>query len=148
MALGVYRQVSVGVYEEYSTDGDQTNPIASVHHGRNGTTEEKKLYVRADDAHTYTNIQVAPESTSSDDDIGSGSNPGATGWGAKLLLDTGSDPTESDWEAVDYGAAINISDISDSSTYIPFWFRLESPRNIRIGNKTNIVLSLYYKDTP
>jgi hypothetical protein len=152
MALGIYRLVSPGVYEKHSEDGSASNPITTKHHGRNGDIFELKRFVRADDDHTYTNIQVAAQSLDADDDIGEGSNPGNTGWGVKLLLDTGSDPTETDWDAVNYGDPIDIvaddESISDDSTYIAFWYRIESPPGEDVKTKTNVGLYLYYTDTP
>ena len=148
MALGIYRLVSPGDYEKHSEDGAASNPITTKHHGRNGDTFELKRYVRADDEHTYTNIQVAAQSLDADDDIGEGSEPGNTGWGVKLLLDTGSDPTENDWDVIDYGDPVDVSNISDSSTYIAFWYRIESPPGEDVKTKDNIGLYLYYKDTP
>lgn len=154
MALGIYRLVSVGVYEKHSEDGDASNPVTTKHHGRNGDTYELKRYVRADDDHTYTNIEVKAEMVSGDDDIGAGSDPAASGWGVKLLLDVGSDPTESDWDVVNYGDPIDIVADDDqigpskSDLYIPFWYRIESPPGEDIETKTNIGLYVYYTDTP
>lgn len=149
MALGIYYLVSApSTYARHSEDGAASDPITTKHHGRNGDTYELKRYVRADDAHTYTNIQVKAEMVTGNDDIGSGPNPAASGWGVKLLADTGSDPTENDWDAVNYGAAVDISDISDSNTYRAFWYRIESPPGEDIETKDNIGLYLYYTDTP
>lgn len=147
MALDLYEQTDIGTYTALSTDSDMTNPLVTLHNGRNGTTEEKKLYVSSDDAHTYTNIQVKSNVTDSSLDL----DPtvvGASGWGVKLLVDTGTDPTENDWAAVDYNNTIDIDDISSKATYRAIWVRIESPAGIRPKNKRNIVLDIMYTDTP
>jgi hypothetical protein len=147
MSLAVYEEVSPGIYEAFSINGAQTNPVTTVHDGKKGTIEEKKLYVRADDAHAYTLIQVKPKSLTIDSDIGSGSNPGSSGWGIKLFAGE-NQPSQAEWEAMDYGATIDVANISNSSTYRPFWTRVHSPSGIRVSNKTNIALYLKYLDTP
>ena len=146
MSLFVYNLVSPGVYAAISVDNDQTNPITTVHHGRNGDIFETKLFLgrEDEDTHTYSNIQLTPVTLNSDQDIDPGS-PG-TGWGVKVLLDTGHDPVESEWSVVNYGAAIIFADITTDAK-IPFWYRIESPRNISIQNKRNIALRVTFTET-
>jgi len=148
MTLAIYEQTSPAVYAAFSSGGTFTNPVTTKHHGRDGDVEEVQLYVRSNNANTYTNIEVVAYTTDSADDIGTGSNPGATGWGVKMMADPGHEPTEDEWTATDYGANVDITDISSSSTYIPFWVRIESPAAIRVTNKNNISLRLDYTDTP
>ena len=149
MGLVAYEEVSVGVYTAYSIDGLQTNPLTTVHHGRNGDTFETQLYAgrESGDSSTYTNVRVKPDSLTLDADIGSGSTPGTSGWGVKLMVDPGHTPTESEWDATDYGTTIDLANISDDSK-LPFWFRIESPRGEDVKNKTNIALYLMYTETP
>jgi hypothetical protein len=147
MSLGVYKINDLGAYEQHSEDGAMTNPITTVHHGRDGDVFEKQLYIIASDEHAYTNIQVKAVSTTSDDDIGLGSNEGTSGWGVKLTTQD-YNPTETDWDAIEYGVAVDISSIAASTTIRSFWVRIESPRGISVGNKENIKLLLFYTDTP
>ena len=147
MSLGLYEQISAGVYKAYSSAGTFTNPIITKHNGRNSDIEEKQLYIRANNSNSYTNITIVAYTSDSADDIGSGSNPGSTGWGVKLMNDPGHEPTEDEWTSTDYGASITISNISSSSVYLPFWFRIESPASIRVTNKTNIKLRIQYTET-
>jgi hypothetical protein len=149
MSLLVYEQTSPGVYVAFSISGTHTDPITTVHHGRNGDTFERKLYVgrESGNANTFTNVRVKPDSLTAEDDIGSGSNPGSTGWGIKVMVDPGHDPTEAEWDATDYGDTIRLSDIS-SDAKLPFWLRIESPRGISIQNKKNITLLLMFTETP
>jgi hypothetical protein len=149
MPLGIYEKVAEGRYVAYSTNGDQTNPITTVHHGRNGDTFERRLFLKADNNHVYTNISVKPISKTSDDDIGLGGNPGTSGWGVKVMADPNHTPTEKDWDSVEYGVSVDYGEgvsISDTNTVIPFWFRIESPRGINVTNKENIALQLLYTD--
>jgi len=148
MSLLVYEQTSPGVYSAFSVDGVHTNPITTVHHGRNGNTFEKKLYLGREtgNTHSFTNVRIKPSSLTSDSDIGSGSNPGSTGWGVKIMVDPGYDPTEDDWDATYYGTTIDMSDISNDAK-LPFWFRIESPRGISIQNKKNITLLLMFTES-
>ena len=146
MALGLYGKNTIGQYVRYSNSNDTSysNPITSVHDGRNGTTREIKLYVMADDDHEYTNIEVRAVSTS--DDIGEGQLRGDTGWGVKLMTDPGRDPTEHDWESVEYGESAEIADISELNSIRALWYRVESPRGVSVQNKENITLQLYCTD--
>jgi hypothetical protein len=149
MSLLVYEQTSPGVYAAFSVGGSHTDPITTVHHGRNGDTFERQLYVGrvSGNSSDFTNVQVKPDSLNSELDIGSGSNPGDSGWGVKIMVDPGHDPTESEWTATDYGTTIILDDIS-TDIKLPFWFRIESPRGIDIQNKKNITLYLMFTETP
>jgi hypothetical protein len=147
MALDIYREVSTGTYAVYGRDGVDDNllPIITTHDGVLGEVVEVKLFVRNDDSSEYyRNITVTPVcKTSPDDTLGI-----VTGHGVKLNL--GSDqPTEAEWEAIDYGQGISLEDIGasgsgDTSTYTAFWYRVEAPAGAPADNKENIVLRVSY----
>jgi len=127
-----------------------TNPVTDVVYGRESQETERKVYVRSDDAHSYTGVTVGAYSTLGDADI----NPilsGATGWGIKLLADAGHTPTQAEWDAQSWASEteghITLDDISDSDTYVPFWYKLVSPARASVGLKTNISFVLMYKET-
>ncbi len=149
MSLLIYEQTSPGVYAEFSVDGAHTDPLTTVHHGRNGDTFERELYLGRPSGNSsdFTNVRIKADSLTEDSDIGSGSSPGDSGWGVKLMVDPGHDPTESEWDATDYGSTIDFEDI-DSDNKQPFWFRIESPRGISIQNKKNIALLILLTETP
>jgi hypothetical protein len=149
MSLVAYEQTSPGVYAAFSVGGTHTDPLTTVHHGRNGDTFERELFVgrEAGNTSTFTNVRVKPDSLTADDDIGTGPNPGSTGWGVKIMVDPGHEPTESEWDATDYGSTIELADITGDEK-LPFWFRIESPRGISIQNKKNITLLLMFTETP
>ena len=147
MALDIYREVSTGTYALYGRYGvdDGLLPVITTHDGVLGEIVEIKLFVRNDDStEYYTNIVVTPVSkTVPDDTIGT-----ASGHGVKLSAGS-TQPTEAEWEAIDYGDAITLSDIGslgagDDSTYLGFWYRVEVPAGTPADNKENIVLRLSY----
>lgn len=150
MVLVVFQETSPSVYEEISYDGDFSNPITTVHNGQLAETYEKKLYIGRPDGNTsiFTNITLTPDSSGTQDIDPDGIDP--SGWGVKILIDPGHDPTETDWAGVDYGGPITEEDIGDITTdaKVAFWFRVQSPRGISIQNKTNIFLTLVYTETP
>jgi len=147
MALDIYREVSTGTYAVYGRDGvvDGLLPIVTTHDGVLGEVVEIRLRVRNDDStEYYTNVVVTPVSkTIPDDTIGT-----ASGHGVKLNVGE-TQPTEAEWEAIDYGDPITLSNIGslgsgDDSTYLAFWYRVEVPAGASADNKENIVLRLSY----
>ena len=147
MPLGIYQLTDADEYEKFSDDSTMSNPITTVHHGRDGDTCEQKLYIKADNGSVYTNIQVKAITTGADD-IGVGTYRGTTGWGIKLKVDPGHSPTETEWDAIEYGVAIDIDLIDADATAVrPFWFRIESPLGISVGNKENNSLQILYTET-
>jgi len=151
MALHVYEKTGPATYVQISEADAETNPLTSTHHGRDGDTFEQRFYVRSDNiARTDTNIQVLVDDGTAgawvDIDPGLG---GASGWGIKLMseLPADRDATEEDWAAINYGDPVDIPDIIlDNTTYVTFWYRVESPRAIDIGNKKNIELYIAYTE--
>jgi len=147
MALRIYREVSTGVYAVYGDYGadDGLLPVTSTHDGELGETVELKLFLRnGNDLEYYTNVTVTPESlTVPNDVIGT-----ASGWGVKLKRGQNR-PTEAEWDAIDYGAAITFPDFGsagnpDMTTYRAFWYRVECPAGASAQTKTNIVLTVSY----
>lgn len=147
MGLDIYREVSTGIYAVYSqyNVSDGLLPIITTHDGVLGEVVETKLFVRNEDVtEYYEDITVAPVSkTSPDETIGT-----ANGHGVKLRVG-GTQPTESEWGAIDHGNSISFSDLGtsgsgDISTYLAFWYRVETPAGSPADNKENIVLRLFY----
>lgn len=147
MALDIYREVSTGIYSVYGQYGveDGLLPITTTHDGVLGEVVEMKLFIRNDDpTEYYENISVYPVSmTTPDDTIGT-----ATGFGVKLNAGN-IQPTEAEWDAIDYANTISLDNIGsvglgDTSTYLPFWFRMEVPSGASVNNKENIVLRVPY----
>lgn len=147
MTLDLYREISTGTYAVYGRDGveDGLLPIISTHDGVLGETVEMKLFVRSDTATEYYRyITVTPVSKTSPSDV-TGTD---TGHGVKLRVGN-TQPTEAEWDALDYASSIDIPNIGalgagDSNTYEPFWYRIECPAGAPADNKENIVLRLSY----
>ena len=150
--LNVYNEKSPGVFEQYSVNDTFTNPITTKHHGRNGNSEEVKLFLGSDGVFDHTNIQIEAITTDGVDDIGIGDERGTSGWGIKLFRSSsaGYIPTEQDWASVEYGALIDMPDMLKTAgvQYNAFWLRIESPRGISIANKTNIKLAIKFTESP
>ena len=143
MPLSVFEETSPGVYTEISSDGAFINPILTMHNGQKSESIDKKLFIGrpSGDTFTYTNITIKPISTGGDNDV-----DGSTGWGVKLMSDSGSTPTKNDWDAVSYGNQITIPDISDDNK-IAFWYHIESPSGIDVGSKRNVALLLQFTES-
>jgi hypothetical protein len=147
MALDLYREVSTGTYAIYKLDGadDTLLPIITTHDGVLGEVVETKLFIRNDDVtEYYEDVTVQPiAKTLPDDTIGI-----STGHGIKLNAGN-TQPTEAEWDALDYADSISMADIGasglgDVSTYLPFWYRAEVPAGAPADNKENIVLRISY----
>jgi hypothetical protein len=151
MALDVYREISTGAYSIYKIDGANDNllPVITTHDGVLGEVVETKLFVRNDDStEYYQNIAVLPVSKTTPDETISTAN----GHGVKLFAGA-VQPTEAEWESIDYGVSVSLSNIGsagsgDNSTYLPFWYRVEVPAGAAADNKENIVLRLSYTAYP
>ncbi len=154
MSLDIYKEVSTGTYSIYAEDGDVTGllPIVTTHDGVLGEVVEIKLFIRNDDpTEYYDGITVLPVSkTVPDDTIGT-----VSGHGVKLYrrgtlsTDLQPQPTEAEWETIDYGNSISLPSIGisgsgDTYTYLAFWYRVEVPAGAPADNKENIILRLSY----
>lgn len=129
--LSVYS--SADPNSELSSDSSYQNPLAFSVDGQTGAIISKKLFLRNDNSNFYyTDIELTPV-TQMGLDLVSGATNGFT-W--KLVLgDT--EPTEIQWASVSPANTIVFSDIGslgngDIVTYLPFWLRIEVPRNIDV----------------
>ncbi len=127
-----------------SQDGDHTSDFLVSLDGKLGGVLQKKLYVRnTDSAVRHTGIALtvdAPESGSAFLDDSAGYS-----W---LLYEGDTQPTDTQWEEIldipntidlgDLGAA----DLPDTTTYLPFWVRVEIPRNADVRTFTDIRFKL------
>lgn len=144
MGIGIYSEASPGsVYSQ----GDFTNPVTFTADGRTGQVLEKKLYVHNDDSNrAFTNITIQPYDTQGDSHV-----DGTDGWVMKLALDS-EQPTASGWAQHDPGVSeafdtsIMLSGVAGLSAYLPFWVRLEVPREESIQSLTDIKLRLSFNE--
>jgi len=132
MALKIYPAAAPD--NPYSQSKTMTNPMRHGFDGRVGRTAETKYYLRNDSAsYSYSSIQIDPVDESGMDITDS------NGFSWKLSAgDT--QPTSAEWDAITAGVAISMSAISDISTYLPFWFRIEVPRGASVASYNDVIL--------
>jgi len=130
-----------GEWTAYSTDGDQTNPITTVHDGRIEQPRDVLLYVRNDDAaKEYVDIAVDFSDTEYPNDI----EGIQSGWSIKVKLGS-LQPSDAEWATITAGTSVTIPNISGIGSE-PFWYRVVSPRGIHVGLKIDISLRLSYTE--
>ncbi len=149
MSLLIYFKEN-DVFVETSSGDDQTSPITTTHDGKNGDTKTINLYIRNDDVTKwYSNVRVTPVDLEDADPYGDVVYT-ETGWGIKLNQG-GTEPTENEWEDLDWGEQISIGSIGsnsvpDTTTYSPFWYLISCPPNTNAQNKSDIVLKVEYTE--
>lgn len=140
--------MSLKIYEKpdsataFSVSGLYTNPLAVTVDGATGQTLEKRYYIRNDNSSfTYSGISV-----SSVDNSGKHLTDGTIGFSWKL---SGGDarPLEAEWDTLAAGNSTVISGISNITTFLPFWLRIEIPRAVRVQSFDTVVLRLTATET-
>ena len=141
MGLGVY---DAPFGNRFSEDGMQSFPITTTHKGNDGETVELLLYLRNDDPNQwYSDITITVDDISSPDDT---QGDQGTGWGIKLV-EGAEQPTRTKWATIRYGNAITMDDIGgagspDTTTFYPFWYRIESPPGEDVKTKIDIKIQI------
>lgn len=135
MSLTIYETVDASV--GFSTDGTFSNAMRHSIDGRTGGTVEQLYYLRNDDdTKTYSSISMIPVSNPAKD-IVSGPN------GYSVKLSSGStQPTARQWENINPANTITFADLSDTTTYLPFWVRIDVPRGAPVDTITNSVFRI------
>ena len=142
MSLGLYDSSQVLMP---ASGGSVTDPLRTVHNGRNGGAYETKMYIRnSDPAVYYHGITI---SYTSDPGIDSGVL-GNSGWSIKLSKGE-RQPTEAEWDQVTSGSSIPMADIGasgspDTSTYYPFWVRVYCPGETAAQLRSGQTISVNY----
>jgi hypothetical protein len=114
-----------------------TEPLRLGFDGREGGVSEVRRYVRNNDAaYTYSGIQVQPV-----DQSGRDITDGTNGFSWKLS-EGNTQPSSDEWSAITAGAAISLSNITDTSTYLPFWLRIEIPRGATVHSYDDVILRI------
>ena len=149
MGLKLYYKEN-DVYIEVSSGGVQTSPISTVHNGKDGDISSVQLFLRNDDsALWYSNIIVRPYDLTAQvnkDDT----EYSSTGWGIKLSVGS-EEPTQSGWNAITWGASIDMADIGasgnpDISTYYPLWELITCPPYTDAQIKQNLSIRVEYTE--
>lgn len=138
MALKIYPDA--GYSSAYSEDSAFTNPLLLAFDGVVGGVTQQRLYVGNDlsaGTYSYTSIQVTATDTDSVDLVG-----GTEEYSWKLFAgDT--QPTEAAWAAISAGNTISLSNMpADSSTYLPFWVRIETPRGVSVQSFDTVKMNI------
>ena len=142
MGLKIYE--SVDPDSAFSTEGSFDNPMDHSFNGALGEVVEAKYYLRNDDATKfYSSITIQPDDGG--DNIVSGSGDTA-GFSWKLIAGN-SKPLEEQWDLQTAGATISMSNVGsvgagDTSTYLPFWIRIEIPTNAQIASYQDVSLQI------
>lgn len=139
MGLGIYSRPDPSAK---ASQGTFAAPLTVAADGRRGTSAQRRLYIRNDDpAFMFSGISVRPV-----DLTGPSVVDGTGGYGIKVLQQE-LQPTESGWALASQGQATTFSGIvlgsgGDISTYVPFWVRVQVPKNIAVRNITDVRLRL------
>jgi len=150
MALGVYFRDSNGAMSLATNGVDTSNPITTIHDGKDGDTNAIVLYLRNDNATKwYSNILILPLDLIDANPYGDVGYV-ETGWGVKLNKG-GSEPTDAEWADIDWGSHIHMDNVGsgvagDAATYYPFWYLISCPPNTNAQNKSDIVLNVTYTE--
>jgi hypothetical protein len=128
---------------EFSIDSLFVNPLSMSFDGITGSTRTKKYYVRnSDAAYTYSGITLTPVDSGSPSIV-----DGTNGFSWKLIAGD-SQPLEEQWTLITSPpGTIVIPDISDISTYQPFWLRITVPKGASVETHSLVKLRLDYTQT-
>ncbi len=141
MALSIYENPNPDT--SFSADNSLSNPIAFTVDGTLGATLTKKVYLRNDDpTKYYTFISLLP-SINAGTDIVSGSLS-TFHW---KLITGNTQPLEDQWNLLSGGNSISLSNIGslgngDTSTYLPFWIRINVPKGADIKVFEHVTLDI------
>jgi hypothetical protein len=150
MALKLYYKNTSDQYVAISSGTDLTSTLNAVHDGRTGDTVTIQLYLRNDDnTKWFSNILLRPLDLVDPDPYGDIAYS-ETGWGVKLSAGS-SEPTTGEWEDIEWGGRISMSDIGSDSlanttTYYPLWYLVTCPPNTDAQIKTDIVINTSYTE--
>lgn len=134
MALQVYP--GAAAVAAYSQEGANTNPIRFAVDGRLGGVFERQYYLGNDVDSTHTGITIVPTPNPAND-ITSGED----GYSIKLYAGS-TQPTEQEWNTIEPGNEIDMDDIPDNLTFVPFWVRIAIPKGAPVDTITNTFLTI------
>lgn len=136
MPIAIYTSASSGY--DVSQNNTFTNPFAVTFDGQSGGVIQKRLYVRNNTnylAYSGINISVV-------DNIGISAVDDSHGYSWKLAAGD-AQPTDETWTAISPGNTIVLSGLGnnsviDTSTYVPFWVRIEVPRGAPVETISDV----------
>jgi len=138
MALEIFPDA--GYNPSYSQDSEFENPFSITFDGVTGGVIQKKLYIGnniAAGAFYYTNVGVFAVDTDPLDLIGGTEE---YSWKVKAGNDQ---PLAEEWSLITAGDIADMPNMpNDSSTYLPFWVRIEIPRGVDVQSFDTIKLKV------
>lgn len=149
MSLKLYYKED-DVFSEISESRDFSNPLETIHDGKEGDIQIKQVFVKNDDdAKWYSNIIITPRDLVDANPYGDIIYT-ETGWGVKLIY-ADDEPSELEWSDTNWGEEIIIDNIgsdlsADISVYHSFWFLITCPPNTNAQVKTDIILNVSYTE--
>lgn len=140
MAIIVYETADTS--NPYSQDGAMTNPLRLALNGKNGDTVEQRAYIRNNNAlYSYTGIEIEPV-----DSTGRNIVAGVDGYGIKLKAGA-TQPTQSEWDTISYGDSVSMGDLTNTSTFLPFWIRIDIPAGAEVESFEDVVFRVSATET-
>ncbi len=140
MPIGIYTIANPSSLISYNSTF--TNPLLVSLNGRLGGIVQKRLYLRnGDNTLYYSSITVKPSCPTDVTLI-----DGSRGLSWKLLAGS-TQPTDEAWAAIAPANTISMPNLGSSgspntTTYSPFWVRVEIPRNIEVQTLLSVTLDI------
>lgn len=141
MAIGVYLEADPGA--ALSESGAHTKEFIVALDGKRGGVLQRRLYVRnSDSALRYTTVVLdLYDAVNGTQFI---NNPPGFTW---KLSEGSLQPIDDEWDEIIPNTPISMPDIGDiglpdTSTYFPFWVRVEIPRNTPVQTVKDIQFRL------
>ncbi len=143
MSLKVYESVDPGT--AFSVEGSFSNTLSHSFNGTTGEVIEQRYYIRNDNAaYWYSSVVVAPVASAGSLIVnGSGDTEGYT-W---KVLAGDEKPLEEQWGLKAAGSSISLANIGsagngDTTTYLPFWLRIQVPANAPVVSYQGVTLQI------
>lgn len=134
MALNIYREANPS--SAFSKDGTFSSPLSVALNGALGGVYEQRIYVRNDNvARVYTDITITPV------DGGDNIVDGTDGFSWKVLSGD-QKPLEEQWDLQVAGDGVNVGNLTDTNTYLPFWIRVQVPEGADVTSYQGVQLEV------
>lgn len=134
MALKIYETPAPST-TAFSEDSEFTNPIRNAFDGRTGQVVQRRYFVRNDSSlSVYSGVKVTPIDTEGRNIV-----DGTDGFSFKMKVGD-QQPLDQEWETIAAGNLIDIPNISDNTTFEPFWLRIEVPQGADVQSLSDVKL--------
>lgn len=132
-----------------NTDGQELLELVTTHNGFTGESNEKLFYLRNTEADKYyENIKISVVFPINE--MPENAFYTTTGWSIKLKYGS-EQPSEEEWAEINVNEILNIPNIgtkmeADTTSYKPVWVRVYCPGYTDPTIRTDISLSVSYKE--